>query len=164
MHTAIAARRPARAAAALACVVAMLAAVAATGCAGPARAAQVPATAVSQLTAAARRAAMLDGDRAPAWATAVLTTRAKALTSATPGDFIPGATGTQVFLVTMLGRFTAYDSSPPWPGTALPTGRYLFLVVDARTFQVLDAGLSAKPPPVAPASLGPVTYLIRPGH
>jgi hypothetical protein len=163
MQTAMAARRPARAAAALACIVAVLAALAVTGCAGPARAAQVPATAVSQLTAAARRAATANGDPAPKWATAVVTTRAKALTSATPGDSIPGAAGTQVFLVTILGRFTAYDSSPP-SGGALPTGRYLSLVVDARTFQVLDTGLSAKPPPVAPASLGLVTYLIRPGR
>ena len=35
-------------------------------------------------------------------------------------------------------------------------------VVDARTFQVLDSGLSPSPPPVSPASLGPVTYLT--GH
>jgi hypothetical protein len=160
MHAAIAARRPARAAAALACTMAVLAGTAVAGCAGPAHGAQVPATVVPRLTAVARRAAAVNGDRAPAWATAVLTTRAKALTSATPGDSVPGAAGTRVFLVTMLGRFTAYDSSPP-PGAALPTGRYLSIVVDAGTFQVLDTGLSAKPPPVAPASLGPVTYLIR---
>jgi hypothetical protein len=44
-------------------------------------------------------------------------------------------------------------------GAKAPTGRYLSLVVDARTFRGLDFGISAKPPPVAPASLGPVTYL-----
>jgi len=163
MHETVSARRPARAAAALACAVAVLAGPAVAGCAGQARAAHVPASAVARLTAVARRAATVNGDHAPAWATAVATTRAKALTSATPGDTVPGAAGTRVFLVTMLGRFTAYDSSPP-SGAALPTGRYLSLVVDARTFEVLDSGLSAKPPPVAPASLGPVTYLIRPGH
>jgi hypothetical protein len=163
MSAAMTARRPARAAAALACIAAVLAGPAVAGCGGPARAARVPATAVPRLTAVARRAARVNGDPAPAWAAAVLTTRAKALTSATPGDFVPGAAGSQVFLVTMLGRFTAYNSSPP-AGAALPAGRYLSIVVDAGTFQVLDSGLSAKPPPVAPASLGPVTYLILPRH
>jgi hypothetical protein len=36
--------------------------------------------------------------------------------------------------------------------------------LDARTFQLLDFGLSPGPPPVWPASLGPVTYLIARGH
>jgi len=36
--------------------------------------------------------------------------------------------------------------------------------VDAKTFQVLDFGLSPSPPPVSPASLGPVTYLIDRAH
>jgi hypothetical protein len=89
--------------------------------------------------------------------TAVLTTQAKALTSA-PGDLVPGAGGVSVYLVTMRGHFIAYGSSPP-PGAALPVGEYLSLVVDARTFRVLDIGLGRTPPPVAPASLGPVTYL-----
>ncbi|MGH3255556.1 MAG: hypothetical protein ACRDOU_09140 [Streptosporangiaceae bacterium] len=90
--------------------------------------------------------------------TAVLTTHAKALTSATPGDFVPGAGDVPVFLVTMRGNFTAYGASGP-PGAAPPTGRYLSIVVNAKTFQVLDSGLSPNPPPVSPASLGPVTYL-----
>jgi hypothetical protein len=92
--------------------------------------------------------------------TAVLTTRAKALTSATPGDFVPGG-DTPVFLVTMRGHFTATTASRP-PGAAAPAGSYLSIVLDARTFQVLDSGLSPSPPPVSPASLGPVTYLT--GH
>jgi hypothetical protein len=121
----------------------------------------VPASAVARLTAIASRAAKANGDPHPSWATAVLTTHAKALTSATPGDFVPGSGGVPVFLVTMRGRFVAYDASVP-PGAAAPTGTYLSLVVDAKTFQALDFGLSPKPPPVSPASLGPVTYLI--GH
>ena len=99
-----------------------------------------------------------DGDFAPSWITAVLTTHAKALTSATPGDFVPGADGVRVFLITMRGHFAA-NAAPGPPGAAAPTGRYLSLVVDAKTFQVLDSGLSPKPPPVSPASLGPVTNL-----
>ena len=62
-----------------------------------------------------------------------------------------------VFLVTMQGNFVATAASRP-PGAAAPVGSYLSIVVDARTFQVLDSGLSPSPPPVSPASLGPVTY------
>ena len=32
-------------------------------------------------------------------------------------------------------------------------------MIDAKTFQGLDFGIGPKPPPVPPASLGPVTYL-----
>lgn len=125
----------------------------------PATGAPVPASAITRLTVLANRAAEANGDASPQWMTAVLTTRARALTSATPGDFVPGAYGLRVYLVTMRGHFTAYGSSPP-SGAALPAGEYLSLVVDAATFQVLDFGLSATPPPVPPASFGPVTCLI----
>jgi hypothetical protein len=118
----------------------------------------VPSPAVPRLAAIADRAARANGDPAPSQVTAVLTTRAKALTSATPGDFVPGSGGVPVFLVTLRGHFTAADVSRP-PGSAAPTGRYLSLVVDAATFQVTDFGISPAPPPVSPASLGPVTYL-----
>jgi hypothetical protein len=118
----------------------------------------VPASAVPRLTAIAASVARSDGDAAPSQVTAVLTTHAKALTSATPGDLVPGSGGVRVFLLTMQGRFTATDATRP-PGSRAPTGRYLSLVVDAATFQVTDFGLSPKPPPVSPASLGPVTYL-----
>jgi hypothetical protein len=166
----LAAARPlARAAAALACALAMASGLAAAGCAGsPARAASpakagspVPAAAISQLTLIGGRAAKADGDTAPLQMTAVLTTHAKALTSATPGDFVSGVGDVPVFLVTMRGNFVATAASRP-PGAAAPAGRYLSIVVDARTFQVLDSGLSPSPPPVPPASLGPVTYLT--GH
>ncbi|HUZ37621.1 MAG TPA: hypothetical protein VMV17_14965 [Streptosporangiaceae bacterium] len=46
----------------------------------------------------------------------------------------------------------------------LTTHGYLSLVVDAKTFRVLDSGLSPEPPPVPPASLGPITYPIDRGH
>jgi hypothetical protein len=118
----------------------------------------VPASAVPRLTAIAASVARSDGDPAPSQVTAVLTTHAKALTSATPGDLVPGSGGVRVFLLTMQGRFTATDATGP-PGSRAPTGRYLSLVVDAANFQVTDFGLSPKPPPVSPASLGPVTYL-----
>jgi hypothetical protein len=173
MHT-LSATRP-LAAAVLAGAIAA-AAVLVAGCAGTAPAAvphapaptgslvpaptgsPVPAPAVPRLAAIADRAARTNGDPAPSQVTAVLTTRAKALTSATPGDFVPGSAGVPVFLVTLRGHFTADDVSRP-PGSAAPTGRYLSLVVDAATFQVTDFGISPEPPPVSPASLGPVTYL-----
>jgi hypothetical protein len=100
----------------------------------------------------------MEAHGAPAWASVVTTTRQKALTSATPGDTIPGAGKTIVYLLTMKGRFTDYFASVP-SGASLPTGRYLSDVIDAQTFQGLDFGLGPNPPPVAPASLGPLTYL-----
>jgi len=104
--------------------------------------------------------ARCNGDPAPAWITAVVTTRAKALTSATPGDFVPGSAHVKVFLVTMRGHFAARNAT----GAKAPAGRYLSLVIDAKTFQGLDFGLGPEPPPVSPASLGPVTYLTGRGH
>ena len=151
--------------AALACAAAMASILAAAGC-GAARAPagpRVPASAIGRLTAMAHHAAILNGDAAPAWITAVLTTRAMALTSATPGDHVPGSAHVKVFLITMRGHFTAEEASMP-PGAKAPTGRYLSLVIDAKTFQGLDFGISPTPPPVPPASLGPVTYLTGHGN
>jgi hypothetical protein len=108
----------------------------------------------------ANRAARAQGDRAPEWVSAVVTTHEKALTSATPGDFVPGSEHTVVYLVTMKGHFKAYNFSRPH-GTPLPTGSYSSFVIDAETFRGMDRGLSDRPPPVAPASLGPVTWLKR---
>jgi uncharacterized protein DUF4232 len=118
----------------------------------------VPASAIPRLRAMAGRLVRMDAQVAPARVSVVATTRQKALTSATPGDTVPGAAKTIVYLLTMRGRFTA-GSAPGPPGAPAPAGRYLSVVIDARTFQGLDFGLSPKPPPVAPGSLGPVTYL-----
>jgi hypothetical protein len=118
----------------------------------------VPASAVPRLTAIADRAVTVNGGQPGAWATAVVTTRAKALTSATPGDLIPNDEKTVVYLVTIKGHFVCDLCTGP-PGSHAPTGTYLSLVVDAKTFYGTDFGLGLKPPPVAPASLGPVTYL-----
>lgn len=125
---------------------------------GPGR--PVPASAVPRLRAIAERFAKFNGGHALAQATAVLTTHRKALTSATPGDFVPGSGGVPVYLVTMQGRFTVDAPGPP--GAAAPTGRYASLVLDARTFAGLDMGVGDNPPPVAPESLGPVTDLLLP--
>jgi len=115
---------------------------------------------VPRLKAIAKRFAKLNGGHALTQATAVLTTHRKALTSATPGDFVPGSGGVPVYLVTMQGRFTV--DAPRPPGAAAPTGRYASLVVDAHTFAGLDMGVGDNPPPVSPDSLGPVTDLLLP--
>jgi hypothetical protein len=47
------------------------------------------------------------------------------------------------------------------PRAKAPTGNYLSIVLNAETFKRMDLGLGRNPPPVAPASLGPVTYLKR---
>jgi hypothetical protein len=106
--------------------------------------------------------ARANGDAHPSSIEAVATTRGAALTVATPGDFVTqGDSATPVYLVVMQGNFTDYGSSPP-AGAALPTGNYLSAVIDQTTFEVLDYGLSEKPPPVSPSTLGPVTTLRSP--
>jgi hypothetical protein len=165
MHPLDTTRPAARVLAALAGGVALASVLAAAGCGRSAAAtgAPVPALAIPRLTAIAHRAAAISGDPGPARIAAVLTTRARALTSATPGDYVPGSANLKVFLITMRGHFTAKEATGP-PGAKAPAGRYLSLVIDARTFQGLDFGIGPKPPPVLPASLGPVTYLTGRGH
>lgn len=118
----------------------------------------VPALAVHRLTVMADRAVKVNGGSTPAWATAVVTTYKKALTSATPGDTVPMGKKTIVYLVTMKGHFIA-EQGPVPPGVHAPTGTCMSIVINAKTFQATDFGLGPKPPPVSPASLGPVTYL-----
>jgi hypothetical protein len=165
MHLLSTTRPAARTLAALAGAAALASVLAAAGCGRSAAAtgAPVPASAIPRLTAIAHRAATINGDPSPPWIAAVLTTHAKALTSATPGDYVPGSAHVKVFLITMRGHFIARDATGP-PGAKAPTGRYLSLVIDAKTFQGLDFGIGPKPPPVPPASLGPVTYLTGRGH
>ena len=118
----------------------------------------VPASAVHRLTAIASRAVKLNGGQPVAWATAVVTTHARALTSATPGDTTPGAKAI-VYLVTIKGYFVCVSCSVPL-GDPAPTGTYLSLVIDAKNFEGTDSGISPKPPPVSPARFGPVTDLV----
>jgi hypothetical protein len=119
----------------------------------------VPKSAVSRLVKIAKRAARVNGDRHPLWATAVLTTHEKALLSATPGDTVSNRRHALVYLVTIRGHFVCNLCSVPSGGKA-PRGRYISIVLDAKSFRGMDDGISPKPPPVDPASLGPVTYLI----
>jgi hypothetical protein len=116
----------------------------------------VPASAIDQLTAMANGSARANGGGTAEWASAVVTTREKALTSATPGDFVPESAETIVFLVTMKGHFVSRRAAP---GAKNPTGNYLSIVVNAEDFRTLDFGIHPNSPPLAPASFGPLTYL-----
>jgi hypothetical protein len=51
-----------------------------------------------------------------------VTTRAKALTSATPGDYVPGSAHVKVFLITMRGHFTARKGGGVWRPLTLRDG------------------------------------------
>lgn len=130
------------------------------GPSAPARGAvaPIPASAVARLQAIADRVARLNGDARPDWISVVLTTHGKAMTSATPGDTEPTENGLAVYLITMKGHFTDFLASGP-AGSAAPAGQYLSLIVNARSFASTDYGLSQRPPPVAPSSLGAVRYL-----
>jgi hypothetical protein len=123
----------------------------------------VPASAIPRLRAIADRAAKENGGAVPSWISAVVTTQEKALTSATPGAVVPAGGKTVVYLVTMKGHFK-FERGPRLlaePRTRAPALNYQFLVVSAETLEVTASGLSPKPPPVAPSSLGPVTWLKR---
>jgi hypothetical protein len=114
------------------------------------------------LRAIAKNAAKTNGDWRPAVVTAVPTTHEKAVSCAAPGDAAGSPAGpgvpadTPVYLVTMTGEFTGPEAGEP---AAAPAGRYLSLVVNARSFWVMDSGLSRQPPRVRPATLGPVTNI-----
>jgi hypothetical protein len=117
----------------------------------------VPALAIPRLKAIADQLAKENGHAVPSWVSAVVTSQQKALASINGGSGPGGQT--VVYLVTMKGHFT-WGGSAPVPGH-VPTGRYLSLVVPAKTFEVRDVGLSPDPPPISPSSLGPVTWLKR---
>lgn len=117
----------------------------------------VPASAIHRLTAIASGAARVNGGHPVAWATAVVTTLAKALTSATPGDTTPGGKAI-VYLVTIKGHFVCNACSGP-PGARAPVGTYISMVIIAKNFRGTAFSLGPKPPAVPPAQFGPVTHL-----
>ena len=124
----------------------------------PAPGLAVSAPASARLDQLALSFARANGDAHPSSITAVLTTHGQALTSATPGDTEPSGNKAVVYLITIRGHFIARMASVP-PGAKLPTGSYLSIVINARTFAMMDWGLSAAAPSVSPDSLGPVRNL-----
>jgi hypothetical protein len=73
------------------------------------------------------------------------------------GDIVPGRQWS--YLIAERGHFVFKDTQGP-PGARAPTGSVLTLVVNARTNQITDSGLSNRYP--ALAKLGPVKDLRRP--
>ncbi len=121
--------------------------------------AAIPAAAISHVQAVAKWWAKESGDPSPVQMTVVATTHARALSSATPADTTPYVPAdTPVYLVLMKGHFTAPGGMAP-QGARPPTGTYLYLIIDARKYGVMDLGLRLKPSPVSPASLGHVISL-----
>ena len=86
MHALRTTRPPGRVLMARAGAAAMASMLAVAGCGRPPAAAgtRVPAPVIGRLTAMAHRAATLNGDPAPVWITAVVTTRAEALRRSWP--------------------------------------------------------------------------------
>jgi hypothetical protein len=127
----------------------------------PAPGLPVPPSASPRLAAIAAGTVRRNGGNTPQWVSVVVTTRDQALASAAPGSILPGSGREVVYLMTMKGAFTAWKSGPPVAGRLPrhPTGTYLSLVIDAKTLRATSFGLRHNPPPVAPDSLGPVTYL-----
>lgn len=119
----------------------------------------VPADAIPRLMTVAAKLVKTNGGHQPAWEAVVVTTHAKALAVASPGDTTSGG-GAVVYLITMKGNFGA-TSAVAASGAAPSAETYLSAVVNARTFAIQDFDLSQQPPPVAPGSLGPVTELLR---
>jgi hypothetical protein len=126
----------------------------------------VPASAIARLRAIADQLARENGGAVASWISAVVTTQERALASATPGAGGPGGK-TVVYLVTMKGHFRRerglrlLGPRASGPRTPAPPLNYQSVVVGAESLQVIAWGLSPEPPPVAPSSLGPVTWLKR---
>jgi hypothetical protein len=129
----------------------------------------VPAPAIPRLRVIADQLAKENGDADPSWISAVVTTQEKAQASYSPGGGWGAGGKNIVYLVTMKGHFKSERGPVPLLGhrTPAPTYNYQFVVVSAetwewrRTFDVISGGLSRTPPPLAPSSLGPVTWLKR---
>jgi hypothetical protein len=133
--------------------------------AGSSGASAAPRPAIPAAAVPALRAGMLDlarytGDAHPASVNAVITSRARALQAATPGETVPGSTRQTVYLVVLIGHFTDTHAAVP-PGAKIPVGRYLTVTINRATGQLMDLSLSNHRPPVSLSSYGPVSALVR---
>jgi len=124
----------------------------------PVHRSRVPSAARARLATIAREMAKANGDPHVEAVQAVATTHAQALRFATPGDRTSTPGSEPVYLILLRGSFTAYDASPP-SGAPLPTGSFLCVVVDQKTFWVTDWGLSRHPPQIALSSHGSVARI-----
>jgi hypothetical protein len=111
------------------------------------------AAAVARLRVIARNLAADNGNRAPTSVTAVITSGAKAMRSATPGGNERSFDGVTVYLITMVGKFKGYGFRTP-PGVATPTGTVLSIIINERTFRIMAMSLNPKQSAIKPTSLG----------
>jgi hypothetical protein len=122
-------------------------------------AAASPAAAARRLRTIALHAVAVCNGAGPASILAVRTTFSKAMAVAGGGDDVADDATDAVYLVLMKGDFTLYAGGPVPSCAHAPTGHYFSAIVDAATFVTLEAGLSNRPPPVPPQTLGPVLNL-----
>jgi hypothetical protein len=122
----------------------------------------IPATAIPALRTNMLKLARFNDDARPTAITTVLTTRAKGLQDATPGDLVPGSAGQKVYLVVIKGNFKDTHAAVPY-GARIPTGKYLVVTIDPATLEVMDLGIGNNAPPVPLARYGPVSDLIKQG-
>ena len=101
------------------------------------------AAAMPRLARLVNEFAARNGDANPMSIGAVATTRGTAL-AVSGGDRIAAGNAEPVYLVSMQGHFTAYAAKTP-SSTRRPRGEYLFVVIDRRTFRVLDYGIGPRP-------------------
>jgi hypothetical protein len=109
-----------------------------------------------RLLALAEQAAAQTGDRSPWLIQHVETTRFEAVRISSGGDLVFAWNWS--YLIAERGRFTAGGASIP-PGAHAPSGSVLTIVVDARTGQHSDFGLSNRYPRLT--KVGPVTTDLR---
>ena len=108
---------------------------------------------LSRLDTIAHALAAGDGDRVPSSVSVVRTIHSQAMRSATPGDKWSKVASDPVYLITMVGNFKGYTFRLP-PGAKAPTGRFISIIINAKTWWIMDMGLSRTAPPVSPGSLG----------
>lgn len=102
----------------------------------------------------ARQAAARNGEPNPHGIEWVRTTRGDAVRRSSGAEMATD-TDTPVFLVQVAGSFSAVLAHRP-PGEPAPVGSYITLVVDARSHQVLDFGLTDEHLDLA--RIGPVEH------
>jgi hypothetical protein len=121
----------------------------------------VPPSAVPRLTALASQFAQANGDARPKWADVMVELHLRDQLSAAPGGIVPNSHF--VFMVIMRGQFIDHVASPS-TGAETRTGKYLSLVVDSRTFRVLEWGLTDQVPPASDTIIGQTTYITIHAH
>jgi hypothetical protein len=118
---------------------------------------QIPGAAISELARVAAELATMHGDSQPTSITAIASSRGRAVEYASGGNQIMDRRDDPVYLVRMQGEF--FSNMPRPPGTPLPTGRFLFVVLDPRTLGSMDISLSDSDHRPPMSTLGPVTDL-----